>query len=331
MNRTKVAINGFGRIGRLTARIIIDKHPNIEIVSINDLTSSDNLAYLYNHDSNYRHNPKHIVTSTSNQIIINDQTIEVFANREPVANQWQGIDTVLECTGKFLTTDLANLHIQAGAKKVILSAPAKDNTIPTFVIGCNQELIGNNQIISNASCTTNCLAPIVKILDQSILINSMMGITVHAITASQVIQDAPSQKDFRDGRASSINLIPSKTGASKAVELVVPNIKGKLNLSSLRAPIITGSYIYLVINTDKEYTKEEVNNILQNASKILPDIIEYSTEELVSTDIIGNSHSVIVDSKLTETIQKQIKICLWYDNEWGYSNRLADLLHLFKK
>ena len=158
-----------------------------------------------------------------------------------------------------------------------------------------------------------------------------MGITVHAITASQVIQDAPSQKDFRDGRASSINLIPSKTGASKAVELVVPNIKGKLNLSSLRAPIITGSYIYLVINTDKEYTKEEVNNILQNASKILPDIIEYSTEELVSTDIIGNSHSVIVDSKLTETIQKQIKICLWYDNEWGYSNRLADLLHLFKK
>ena len=238
---------------------------------------------------------------------------------------------ILECTGKFLTSQLANLHIIAGAKKVILSAPAKDLSIPTFVIGCNEETIENNQIISNASCTTNCLAPILKVLDNGIKINSIMGITVHAITASQVIQDGPSQKDFRDGRASSINLIPSKTGASKAVELVVPSIVGKLNLSSLRAPVITGSYIYLVVNTDQEYSKEEVNNLLLESSKTLPDIIEYSTEELVSSDIIGNSHSVIIDSKLTETLEKQIKICLWYDNEWGYSNRLADCINLIFK
>jgi glyceraldehyde 3-phosphate dehydrogenase len=325
MKKIKVAINGFGRIGRLTARIIIDKYPNIEIVSVNDLTSADNLAYLYKHDSTYRET-SHKVTSGLGWLKINNFKIKVFANKEPIADQWNDIDVLLECTGKFLTRDLANLHLLAGAKKVVLSAPAKDDTIPTFVIGCNQKEAKKHDIISNASCTTNCLAPVLKILDENLDIKSAMGVTIHAITATQVIQDGPSQKEFRDGRASSINLIPSKTGASKAVELVVPSIKGKLNLSSIRAPVITGSCIYLFLNTNSKHTRDEINSILKNNA--IKSIIEYSSEELVSTDVIGNHHSSIVDSNLTETLDKQVKVVLWYDNEWGYSNRLADIINL---
>lgn len=328
MKNIKVAINGFGRIGRLTAKIILTKYPNIEIVSVNDLSSAQNLAYLFKYDSTYRQTSIK-VESDDNHIILNDQKIKVFANKEPLPNQWEGVDIVLECTGKFLTRELAQLHINAGAKKVILSAPSKDDTIPTFVIGCNEGLINDNLIISNASCTTNCLSPVLKIVDSLVSIKSVMGVTVHAVTATGVIQDGPSQKDFRDGRASSINLIPSKTGASKAVELVVPTIKGKLSLSSLRAPVITGSCIYLFINTTKEHTIDEINEGLKKS--IIKDIIEYSTQELVSTDVIGNPHSCIIDSKLTEAIGNQVKLVLWYDNEWGYSNRLADMLYLFGK
>jgi glyceraldehyde 3-phosphate dehydrogenase len=328
MKNIKVAINGFGRIGRLTAKVIIAKYPNIEIVSVNDLTSPENLAYLFKHDSSYRETDIK-VGSNATHIILNDKKIKVFANKEPVPNQWEGVDIVLECTGKFLTRDLAQLHINAGAKKVILSAPAKDDTIPTFVIGCNEKLIKDNTIISNASCTTNCISPVLKVVDSLISIKSIMGVTVHAVTATGVIQDGPSQKDFRDGRASSINLIPSKTGASKAVELVVPSIKGKLSLSSLRAPVITGSCIFLYIQASKSHTVEEINAGLKKGA--IKDIIQYSTEELVSTDIIGNSYSSIIDSKLTEVQGNQVKLVLWYDNEWGYSNRLADMLNLFGK
>lgn len=328
MSKIKVAINGFGRIGRLTARILLEKYSDkIELVSVNDLTSSDNLAYLFKHDSTYKDSLIK-VESSEGMLMLNGNKMIVYANKEPIPNQWEGIDVLLECTGKFLTAQLANLHISAGAAKVILSAPAKDETIPTFVIGCNEDKIGNHTVISNASCTTNCISPIIKVITDKLEVITAMGITVHAVTATQVIQDGPSQKDFRDGRASSINLIPSKTGASKAVELVVPAIKGKLSLSSLRAPVITGSYIYLVINTASPQTIEQVNAILKASSIELPDIIEYSTEELVSTDIIGNSHSCIIDSKLTETLGNQIKIVLWYDNEWGYSNRLADMVVL---
>jgi glyceraldehyde 3-phosphate dehydrogenase len=325
MKKIRVAINGFGRIGRLTARIIVDKYPNIELVSVNDLTSADNLAYLYKHDSTYK-DTLHKVSSGNNWLKINQFKIKVFANKEPIANQWQDIDVLLECTGKFLTRELANLHILAGAKKVILSAPAKDESIPTFVIGCNEKEAKKHNIISNASCTTNCLAPVLKILDDHMEIISAMGVTIHAITATQVIQDGPSQKDFRDGRASSINLIPSKTGASKAVELVVPSMKGKLNLSSMRVPVITGSCIYLFLNTSKKYKKEEVNEIIKKSA--IKNIVEYTTEEIVSTDTIGNSHSAIVDSNLTEALANQVKVVLWYDNEWGYSNRLADIVNL---
>jgi glyceraldehyde 3-phosphate dehydrogenase len=328
MKNIKVAINGFGRIGRLTAKIIITKYPNIEIISVNDLSSAENLAYLFKHDSTYRETDI-MVSSNATHIILNDKKIKVFANKEPVTNQWAGVDIVLECTGKFLTRDLAQLHINAGAKKVILSAPAKDDSIPTFVIGCNEKLIKDNTIISNASCTTNCIAPVLKVIDSLLSIKSIMGVTVHAVTATGVIQDGPSQKDFRDGRASSINLIPSKTGASKAVELVVPTIKGKLSLSSLRAPVITGSCIFLFIQASKPHTVDSINTGLKKGA--IKDIIQFSTEELVSTDIIGNPYSSIIDSKLTEVQGNQIKLVLWYDNEWGYSNRLADMLNLFGK
>ena len=326
MKNIKVAINGFGRIGRLTAKIIIAKYPNIEIVSVNDLSSAANLAYLFEHDSTYRGTDIK-VGSTLTHIILNGKKIKVYANKEPVANQWEGVDIVLECTGKFLTADLAKLHIAAGAKKVILSAPAKDETIPTFVIGCNEKEIKKSTIISNASCTTNCVSPVLKIMDSLVSIKSIMGVTVHSVTATGVIQDGPSQKDFRDGRASSMNLIPSKTGASKAVELVVPAIKGKLSLSSLRAPVITGSVAYLFINTTKPHTVEEINSGLKKAA--IKGIIQFSKEELVSTDIIGNSHSSVIDSLLTEVKGNQIKLVLWYDNEWGYANRLADMINLF--
>jgi glyceraldehyde 3-phosphate dehydrogenase len=328
MKNIKVAINGFGRIGRLTAKIIISKYPNIEIISVNDLSSAENLAYLFKHDSTYRETDIK-VSSNATHIILNDKKIKVFANKEPVTNQWEGVDIVLECTGKFLTRDLAQLHINAGAKKVILSAPAKDDSIPTFVIGCNEKLIKDNTIISNASCTTNCISPVLKVVDSLVSIKSIMGVTVHAVTATGVIQDGPSQKDFRDGRASSINLIPSKTGASKAVELVVPTIKGKLSLSALRAPVITGSCIFLYIQASKAHTVESINAGLKKGA--IKDIVQFSTEELVSTDIIGNPYSSIIDSKLTEVQGNQIKLVLWYDNEWGYSNRLADMLNLFGK
>jgi glyceraldehyde 3-phosphate dehydrogenase len=328
MKNIKVAINGFGRIGRLTAKIIISKYPNIEIISVNDLSSAENLAYLFKHDSTYRETDIK-VSSNATHIILNDKKIKVFANKEPVTNQWEGVDIVLECTGKFLTRDLAQLHINAGAKKVILSAPAKDDSIPTFVIGCNEKLIKDNTIISNASCTTNCIAPVLKVVDSLVSIKSIMGVTVHAVTATGVIQDGPSQKDFRDGRASSINLIPSKTGASKAVELVVPTIKGKLSLSALRAPVITGSCIFLYIQASKAHTVESINAGLKKGA--IKDIVQFSIEELVSTDIIGNPYSSIIDSKLTEVQGNQIKLVLWYDNEWGYSNRLADMLNLFGK
>lgn len=325
MKKIKIGINGFGRIGRLTARIIIEKYPNIEIVSVNDLTSAENLAYLFKHDSTYKES-KFKVFFTLDTITINNTTIKVYANKEPIADQWKDIDVVLECTGKFLTSELANLHLKAGSKKVVLSAPAKDDIIKTFVMGCNENELKDETIISNASCTTNCLSPILKILDLNLSIQSIMGVTVHAMTATQVVQDGPSQKDFRDGRASSMNLIPSKTGASKAVELVVPSIKGKLNLSSLRAPIISGSCIYLFLNTTNTYNSTEINNIIKHNE--IPNLIEYSTQELVSTDVIGNPHSVIFDSLLTETIGTQVKVVLWYDNEWGYSNRLADIVNL---
>lgn len=345
--KTRIAINGFGRIGRLAARIILNSYSDtIELVAVNDLTSSENLAYLLQNDSTYRRFDQK-VSSLENQIIVENKIgeqvkIQVFAEKDPALLPWKDwrIDTVLECTGLFLTHELAEKHIQAGAKRVILSAPAKTPEIPTVVQGVNYPSIWqkhnsdigkslpNRQIISNASCTTNCIAPALKMLSDTFGIESANALTVHAYTATQALQDGPSKKDWRDGRAAAINMIPSKTGAAKAVELALPELKGKLNLASLRVPIITGSLVYMSATLSKgQSSKEELNQIFAQASQeSMQGILEYSTEEMVSSDIIGNSASCILDSSLTEINGNTVKLVLWYDNEWGYANRLVEMI-----
>jgi glyceraldehyde 3-phosphate dehydrogenase len=343
MTKIKVAINGFGRIGRLTTRNLLKKfNDQVEIVALNDLTSSKNLAYLFKYDSTYGKYEGE-VNYEENAIIIDNNLIKVYAEKDPSMLPWGelGVDVVLECTGRFLSQETASLHLNAGAKKVILSAPAKDSTILTVVQGVNVpslfsqtgEYIHQNEfqsakIISNASCTTNCVAPILKVIEKEFGIVNANALTVHAYTATQMLQDAPSPKDFRDGRAAAQNMIPSKTGAAKAAALVVPSIAGKVNLSALRVPIITGSNVFISFNLEKATSVEELNSIVKKyANSELKGILEYSEDDLVSTDIIQNSHSTIFDSKMTEMISdKSVKLVVWYDNEWGYSSRLAELL-----
>jgi glyceraldehyde 3-phosphate dehydrogenase len=335
--RKRVAINGFGRIGRLTARIILNSCPELDLVAVNDLTSPDNLAYLFAHDTTYKQLP-YEVTTQDNYLIVKkddlDQKILVFAEKDPALLPWEDleIDVVLECTGLFLTTDLASKHLQAGAKQVLLSAPAKDDQIATVVLGVNnKKSILQNRIISNASCTTNCVAPALRVLIENLEVQSVIGQTVHAYTASQVLQDGPNKKDFRDGRAAAQNLIPSHTGAAKAVIKVIPELEGKVSLSSLRVPVITGSMVFLsVFVRDKHLTQRMVNDLFEEAANTyLNGILEFSQDELVSSDIVGNPHSTILDSKLTEVVDRHIKLVLWYDNEWGYANRLVDLAKSF--
>jgi glyceraldehyde 3-phosphate dehydrogenase len=329
MNK-KIAINGFGRIGRLAARIILSKYPDLEIVAVNDLTSPENLAYLFEFDSTY-HRFEYPVSVKDGNIVVKKPTgevvIKVLSEKDPAKLPWAdlGVEVVLECTGRFLTRDLANLHLQNGVKKVVLSAPAKDEDIATVVLGVND--VPREGIISNASCTTNCISPALKVLNDNFEIEQAMGITVHAYTATQLLQDAPSQKEFRDGRAAAINMIPSKTGAAKAVLRVLPVLTGKLSLSALRVPIITGSMVYLTATLKADVTKESVNAAFLKASQTnLNGILEYSENELVSTDIIGNTHSTVIDGSLTEVLGKTVKILAWYDNEWGYANRLVEVV-----
>lgn len=337
MNKIKIGINGFGRIGRLAARIILTKYANeMEIVGINDLTSAENLAYLFEFDSTYRRF-EHPVLSTDSSITIPNLNlnIPVFSQPDPKLIPWKEVQTevILECTGRFLSAELASQHLNQKIKKIILSAPAKDINIPTVVIGVNHEKlieleVKRQKIISNASCTTNCIAPALKVLNDSYKIQNVLALTAHAYTATQFLQDSPSKKEFRDGRAAAINAIPSTTGAAKAVELVIPSLKNKINLSSLRIPVISGSYIYLVVNfEDYIPTKEEINKLFKGSSEDrLKDILEYSEQNLVSSDVIGNSHSCIFDANLTEVNGKSAKIVLWYDNEWGYANRLVEII-----
>jgi glyceraldehyde 3-phosphate dehydrogenase len=340
--KLRVAINGFGRIGRLTARNLINKHSDkVDIVAVNDLTTPENLAYLFKFDSTYRIFEKPVEVVDGGNLKIGDEIIKVLAEREPAKLPWKDmdIDVVLECTGRFLSKELASLHLSAGAKKVVLSAPAKDKEILTVVQGVNvpsiyyeegdfadTDNLSKAQIVSNASCTTNCVAPALKVLSRNFDLINTSAITVHAYTATQMLQDGPSMKDFRDGRAAAANMIPSKTGAAKAVALVLPELEGKLMLSSIRVPVITGSMVYLVANLASDTSVEEVNAAFKKSTESYnKNILEYSTDEIVSSDIIQNSHSSILDSTLTEVSGKTVKLVLWYDNEWGYSNRLAEL------
>ena len=322
----RIAINGFGRIGRLTFRNLLKKD-GIEVVAINDLTDNATLAHLLKFDS--AHGPfDGTVDSTDEALVVNGQTIQATAERNPAALKWKelDIDLVLECTGFFRSKDKAELHQEAGAKKVLISAPAKGAGVKTIVLGVNDaDLSNSDTILSNASCTTNCLAPVCKIIDEYFGFVKGSLTTTHAYTSDQHIQDAP-HSDLRRARAAAFNIVPTSTGAANAVGKVYPNVAGKLFAIAVRVPVITGSMIELNAIVEKEASKEEINAAFKTAADgPLKGILEYSTDPLVSADIVRNPHSSIFDSLLTDTMGTMIKVVSWYDNEAGYSARLADL------
>ena len=325
----RIAINGFGRIGRLTLRNLLER-TDVEVVAVNDLTDNDVLAHLFKFDSSHGTYPA-TVTSNASTIQIGDKKIQVFSERNPADLPWAdlGIDVVLECTGIFTTTEKAGAHIEAGARKVVISAPGKSDDIQTVVLGVNDaDLDPNGTIYSNASCTTNCLAPIVKILDEVAGIESGNMTTIHAYTADQNIQDAP-HRDLRRARAAAINIVPTSTGAASAVAKVYPSVKGKIIAMAVRVPVITGSMIELTVNVKNTIDTDALNAAFREAADgHYKGIIDYSTDELVSTDIMGSRYSSIFDSKLTRTFGNLVKIVAWYDNEAGYSARLSDMCAL---
>lgn len=322
----KVAINGFGRIGRLTFRALLQK-PGIEVVAINDLTDNKTLAHLLKYDSN-QGKFDGTVDFNENELIVNGKKIAATAEREPAKLPWGklGVDVVLESTGRFVDKAGAGGHLEAGAKKVVISAPAKDG-ITTVVLGVNDEVLtGEETIVSNASCTTNCLAPIAKVLNDSFGLEQGFITTIHAYTADQRLQDAP-HADLRRSRAAAMSMVPTSTGAAKAVGLVLPELNGKLDGNSMRVPIPTGSITDLVANLKREVTVEEVNAAMKAAAEgPMKGILEYTEDPIVSIDIVGNTHSSIFDAGITSVIGKTVKVASWYDNEYGYSNRAADLI-----
>ncbi|MBW3002496.1 type I glyceraldehyde-3-phosphate dehydrogenase [Candidatus Woesearchaeota archaeon] len=324
---TRFAINGFGRIGRQIFEIAIQQKLNI--VAINDLTDTKTLAHLLKYDSVYRKYKKK-VSYDKDHIIVDNKKIKVYAEKDPLKLPWKklGVDVVAECTGFFTDRQGAMKHIKAGAKKVLISAPAKQPDV-TVVLGVNFEMYDKkkHKIISNASCTTNCIAPIVKILNDEFGIISGFMTTVHAYTATQKLVDAPHKKDIRRGRAAAVNIVPTTTGAAKAVVKTIPELKDKLNGMAIRVPVVCGSICQFSAVLKKTATPEAVNKAFQKAAKKLKGIVEYSEEPLVSTDIIQNSHSCIFDSLSTQVVGKnQVNVCGWYDNEWGYSARMVDVM-----
>lgn len=326
MTKIRVAINGFGRIGRLTFKALQEKE-NVEVVGINDLTDTHTLAHLLKYDSVHgKFNGT--VTAQEGSITVNGTAIKVTAEREPKNLPWgeMNVDVVLESTGRFVDEAGAGGHLEAGAKKVVISAPAKGN-IKTVVLGVNDEtLTGDEKIVSNASCTTNCLAPMAKVLDDHFGIVKGYMTTVHAYTADQNIQDAP-HKDLRRARAGAVSIIPTSTGAAKAVGLVLPQLQGKLDGMAMRVPTPDGSLTDLTVVLKKEVTAEEINAAMKAAADgPMKGVMEYTEDPLVSADIIGNPHSNIFDSLLTSAQGNLVKVVGWYDNEAGYSHRSADLI-----
>lgn len=330
----KVAINGFGRIGRLAFRVMFG-NDDFEIVAINDLTDAEQLAYLLKYDSSQgRYNKE--VSFEGSDIVVEGKHIPVFSQKDPELLPWKdlNVDVVLECTGFFISEDSAGKHLTAGAKKVVISAPAKGK-IPTIVYGVNHEsLTGEEKIISAASCTTNCLAPIAKILDENFGIVKGFMTTVHAYTNDQVTLDIPHKKGInsRRGRAAAANIVPTSTGAASAVGLVLPQLKGKLDGMALRVPVITGSVVDLVLELEKNVTVEEVNNAVKNAQS---DVVGYTEDPIVSSDTIGISYGTLFDAQSTLVIEvggKQlVKVLTWYDNEYSFTAQMIRTLHVFAK
>lgn len=330
---TRVAINGFGRIGRLACKVIMEKFlGKIEIVAINDLTDTATLAHLLKYDTAYgtfalpvEHNDK--------SLIIKGKKIHAFAEKDPSKLPWKKlkVDVVLECTGVFRTRDGAMMHIKAGAKKVIISAPSKDpDDIKGYVKGVNSDEYQNDDIIDNASCTTNCTAPVVQIIDSAFGIEKAMLTTIHSYTSDQNLQDAP-HKDLRRARAAAANIVPTGTGAAKATTCVLPHLEGKFDGMAVRVPTLTVSLTDFTFLLKKNVSVEEVNAVFSKAAKgkNWKGVFTVTNEPLVSSDFIGNSYSSVVDLGLTKVVDGNlVKVVAWYDNEWGYANRLIEMVHI---
>jgi glyceraldehyde 3-phosphate dehydrogenase len=324
----RVGINGFGRIGRNFFRAVLASGADIELVGANDLTDNATLAHLLKYDSILGRLPFDVKAS-SDEISVAGKTFKAFAERDPAKLPWGdlGADVVIESTGLFTDADKARAHVANGAKKVIISAPAKGEDI-TIVMGVNHDKYdpANHTIISNASCTTNCLAPMAKVIDDTFGIVRGLMTTIHAYTQDQNLQDGP-HRDLRRARAAALNIVPTSTGAAKAIGLVLPQLKGKLDGYALRVPIPTGSATDLTVTVGRETSVDEVNAALKAAAEgPLRGILSYTSDEIVSSDIVTDPSSCIFDSGLTKVIGDQVKTVGWYDNEWGYSNRLADLV-----
>jgi len=323
----KVAINGFGRIGRLVFRIM-EENPNFEVVAINDLTDAEQLAYLLKYDSNHRNYRTEEISFDENNIIINGRKIKIFKEMDPSNLPWREleIDEVFECTGKFVEYDKAYAHITAGAKKVIISAPGKGE-MKTVVYGVNHEILdGTEQIISAASCTTNCLAPVANVINNNFGIVKGYMTTVHAYTNDQTILDVAHKKGIkaRRGRAGAMNIIPSSTGAASALGLVIPSLKGKMDGSALRVPTPTGSVVDLTLELSRNVTVEEINKVLQDNTN---ETLRFTFDPVVSSDIIGSNCGALVDGLLTDVLEVEgrqlVKVVAWYDNEMGYSSQMV--------
>jgi len=325
-----IAINGFGRIGRATFKAALEKG-NFNIVAINDLTDTETLAHLLKYDTAYGVYQKS-VKHTKDSLIVDGKKFQVLAIKDPSELPWKElkVDIVIECTGIFRTKESCDLHLQAGAKKVIISAPAKDKVgVPTVVLGVNeQELKKSDKVLSMASCTTNCLAPLTQVMKEVFGIEKAIMTTIHAYTADQNLVDGP-HKDLRRARAAGQNMVPTTTGAAKAVTITIPSLAGKFDGMAVRVPTIVGSLCDVVFISKKKVTEEEINNAFKKAVKTprLKGILEVTEEPIVSSDIIGNPASSIVDLSLTKVVDGNlVKIISWYDNEWGYSSRLVDLV-----
>lgn len=322
----RIAINGFGRIGRQSLKAILERQPELEVAAVNDLGDPAMNAHLFKYDTNYGRYPGE-VRAEGDAIVIDGRRVRVLAEKEPAKLPWRdlGVDIVIESTGLFTDAHKARAHLEAGAKKVIISAPAKNEDL-TVVLGVNERMYDpeKHHIISNASCTTNGLAPVAKVLNDTFGIRKGILTTIHAYTNSQRLLDVMA-KDPRDARAAAANIVPSETGAAKAVGLVIPELKGRFTGMAFRVPTTTVSVVDFTAVVGREVTKDEVNEAFRRAAKALPEIIDYTDEPLVSTDLKGDPHSTIVSGLDTIVLGDMVKVVSWYDNEWGYACRVADI------
>ncbi len=332
----KIAINGFGRIGRMFYRALLEKdmlNGQVEVMAVNDIVPADNLAYLLKHDSVHGNLKMDVKAVSDDTIQVGEHSLKTLSLKVgPAELPWRelAVDIVIECTGLFTKDGAYNGHLEAGAKKVIISAPA-DDAVKTIVMGVNDDSYAGEAVVSNASCTTNCLAPVVHVLlKEGLGVAEGLMTTIHSFTATQVLHDGPSRKAFRDGRAATLNLIPASTGAAKAVGLVLPELKGKLTGMAFRVPTPDVSIVDLTIKTEKETSLAEINSLMKKASETyMKGILGYTEEAVVSTDFIHDERSSIFDATAgIELNSKFFKLIAWYDNEWGYSSRLVDLLNI---